>query len=296
MAASEPDLLGAVRRAASEMGSSAAASVAGGRRRGGSQADLRSHKSHRSSRGRDRDSLCSSGYSSSSGMRGETVMTLKQMQDHVQNTAMDRYISELQRDAQAAVKANNFWEKKVQDDLEEERREVRTKRSNAQHNQNLLRHQMEENKHRRAEDRREYIEAASSHSFPLFGETFISLEEVNEYYANRKKQFRQELNDQLLCINTMKNMQKKKDRDHAEAKQRENAMQMVYDRKKERARLAEQGRDMVASWDRDIRLGNIKKAILSGKDVVRQTLGPGAVPADGASGAASAVGSQRSQH
>merc|ERR1712080_790548 len=129
-----------------------------------------------------------------------------------------------------------------------------------------------------AEDRREWIEAASTHSFPLFGETFISLEEVNEYRDAQKQKFRKELTDQLQCLNSMRNLEKKETLDHAHAKARENVRQMTRDRKAERDRLARQGQDMVNSWDRDLRLQHIKKAILSGKDVVRQTLGPGDIP------------------
>lgn len=57
----------------------------------------------------------------------------------------------------------------------------------------------------------------------------------------------------------------------------QNIRQMTRDRKAERDRLSNQGREMVKSWDRDIRMGEIKKAILSGKDVVKQTLVPGAL-------------------
>merc|ERR1712048_539663 len=125
---------------------------------------------------------------------------------------------------------------------------------------------------RRAEDRREFIEAASSHSFPLFTETFISEDEVNKYRADQKRIFREELDQQLTTINTMKNLRKKEDNDYANEKKVNNISQMTRARKAERDRLAKQGRDMVASWERDLRLQ-------SGKNVVRQTLGPGAVGA-----------------
>ena len=52
---------------------------------------------------------------------------------------------------------------------------------------------------RRAESRREFIEAASSHSFPLFTETFISLPEVEEYERRRKEHWRLELDHQMAA-------------------------------------------------------------------------------------------------
>lgn len=208
---------------------------------------------------------------------------MTEQQNHVQNRMMDEYISKLQAEAKVAVKEADETQRKMKQDIDDEHSENRRRREQAQHNQHRLRHQMEENKMRRAEDRREYIEAASSHSFPLFTETFISLDEVNQYRADQKRIFREELDHQLMTINTMKNLRKKEDNDYAYDKKVTNIGQMTKDRKAERDRLAKQGRDMVASWDRDLRLQSIKKAILSGKDVVRQTLGPGAVASPPAS-------------
>jgi len=288
--ASEPDLLSAVRRAASEI-SSPAASVARRSRHSRSEVDLRSSISGKSRR--SKHSRSSRHSSSTHGDEG-VVMTFSQNQDHVGNAKMDAYIKNLQVEAQQAVKETAHWERKVQDDKDEERNEIRRKRDTAERHQHLVRTQIEENKMRRAEDRREYIEAASSHSFPLFTETFISLDEVEAYNKQVKKDFRKELTDQLECINTYKTLEKKKELDYAAHAKYKNIGEMTDGRKKERQRLAQQGRDMVQSWDRDLRLGNIKKAILSGKDVVNQTLGPGAIaPGESPSGSRRS-GSRRS--
>lgn len=197
---------------------------------------------------------------------------------------MDRYITALKSEAQVAVKDSDNWTKKMQGDKDQEAEEIRRKKEICARNAYLLQSQIEENKMRRAEDRREFIESASTHSFPLFGETFISIEEVTEYRANQKKQFRKELEAQNEVINTMKNLEKRELLDHAHIKAEENIVNMIRDRKAERDRLSKQGRDMVANWDRDLRLGHIRKAILSGKDVVRQTLGPGDVSNSGGGG------------
>jgi len=218
-------------------------------------------------------------------------MTLQDMQDHVQNSAMDRYVADLQVEAQDAVKATAHWERKVAEDKGEEKNETSRRRELAQRNQHELRAQIEENKMRRAEDRREFIEAASSHSFPLFTETFISLDEYNAYRDNQKKIFRQELDDQMTCIKTMKNLQAKQDRDHAHAKHVQNISELTRSRQDERDRRVQVASKMVNSWDRDIRMHNIKKAILNGKDVVQQTLGPGALQA-GSEALASPQGSR----
>jgi len=282
---SEPDFLSAVRKAASDINSEPAPSQQR-RRHGGSsrsESNLHSQVSRRSRKSRDSRGGSSYLTSSSYDDDDEAGMTLKDMQNHVQNSAMDRYIGSLQTEAQEAVKDGTFWSRKVQEDKNEERNEVKRRREQNTINQFGLRNQMEENKMRRAEDRREFVEAASAHSFPLFGETFISLDEYNAYLKGQKDSFRTDLTDQLLRINTMKNLKKKEDKDWAESRRVQCVSDMQKDRKAERSRLANQGKDMVASWDRDIRLQNIKKAITSGKDVVKETMKPGALAATGSS-------------
>lgn len=259
---SEPDLLSAVKKAASEL----SGSVAGSR------------VSHRSGgRSSYHSSGSGSGYSRSS-RRSEKGFTLQQQQQAVQTAAMDRYITALQAEAQDAVKDAHGWTMKMQNDRDDETAEYMRKKEIAQRNSFLLKSQIEENKMRRAEDRREFIEAASTHSFPLFTETFISLEEYNQYLEDRKKNFHKELTAQLQCINTMKALEAKDNRDQALHNNKMNTFSMGKDRKAERDRLKNQGRDMVNSWDRDLRLHHIKKAILTGKDVVRQTLQPKDLP------------------
>merc|ERR1712183_568235 len=120
-------------------------------------------------------------------------MSLQQMQEHVMNAAMDRHIADLQKEAKTAVKQKEYYENKVRGGLDDERNEYLRRRQAAQNNQHLLREQMEENKCRRAEGRRDFIESASAHSFPLFTETFISQDGVAAYRKPQKERFREEL-------------------------------------------------------------------------------------------------------
>merc|ERR1712046_279353 len=104
------------------------------------------------------------------------AMTLQDMQKHVQNAAMDRYISTLEKQAKEAQEYGGNWQRTVQSGLDEEKNEGRRRRDLCQTNQIALRNQIEESKMRRADSRKEAIQNGSLRSFPLFTETFISEE------------------------------------------------------------------------------------------------------------------------
>merc|ERR1711972_40639 len=199
-----------------------------------------------------------SGYSRSQGM------SLQDMQKHVQNAAMDRYISSLEKQAKEASEYGGTWHKTVQSNLDEQKNEVHRRRELCQQNQLALRNQIEENKIRRADSRKEAIQNDSLHSFPLFTETFISEEEVSAYRKNQKKAWREELDQQMLTSKMLRNLEEKKHADIAVTKQAENLLKMNQDKGRERERLAKQAQEMIKSWDRDIRLKDLKKAVQVG--------------------------------
>lgn len=204
-------------------------------------------------------------------------MTLKDMQASVQQEAMDRYIAALEKEAKECSSDLDLHRTRVQAGKDDEVEEKRRAKEQARENQYLLRQQMENNKARRADNRREYIEAASTHSFPLFTETFISLSEVEEYHRKQKEQFRIDLDMQKKTIDTMRNLADRRDHELANSKISGNLMKMHEDRASEHDNKMKVRRELVNNWDRDLRLRSIKKAILGGKDVVKDTLGGGTV-------------------
>lgn len=198
-------------------------------------------------------------------------MTLAEMQQKVQNAAMDRHIRALEHDAKDSVEDGHTWKRTVKGGHDQERMERINKHNLEKQNQNVLREQIEMNKARRAESRKEYIENASAHAFPLFGETFISAEEVDQYYKDQKKQFREDLDAQMVVSKTLRNLEEKKFSDNTLANNSKNVIVMNRDRDLERQRLVRQGHDLVNSWQRDVKLKSIKEAIRTGKDMT-QTL------------------------
>ncbi|CAJ1376171.1 unnamed protein product [Effrenium voratum] len=199
----------------------------------------------------------------------EPGLTLEQQQKAVQDAAFDRYIAGLRQDAQKVVSAAKMWQDTVKGGMDDEQMEKSEKRSLCQKYQAQVLAQIENNKARRAEARREFIEAASSHSFPLFTETFISLPEVEEYERQRKEHWRKELDQQMATNQILHNLELKKHHDMAIASYKQNVKSTTKARRDERDRLASQGRELVASWERDIRIKQLKRAMDVGKDVVK---------------------------
>lgn len=249
MEGAHADLASAVRNAASEMSAYSSSRPS----RSSSEACIRSKRKHRSRRQVE-----------------EEGFTLEQQQKAVQDAAFERYIESLRVDAKKAVTEARVWQETVKGWLNEEQVEKQQKKNLEQKNQALLCSQIENNKARRAESRREYIEAASSHSFPLFTETFISLPEVEEYERKRKENFRRELNNQMASNKILHNLEIKKHHDRAIAMYKENVEKTRKDRREERQKLACQGRELMASWERDIRLKDLKRAMEAGRDVVKE--------------------------
>jgi len=207
---------------------------------------------------------------SSFGGDGPLCMTLEENQKHVQEAAMDAYIQSLQKDAKEAVHDTMKWRTTVREGLDEETNEKRRRRQKEEQNQALIMAQMESNKARRAEGRREYIQNASAHSFPLFTETFIDLEEYERVRKAQKEKWREELDQQMMVNKTLLNIEEKKARELAKKNHRENLASMTQARGGEWERLAKQGRELVNSWDRDVRLKSLKKSMETGRDVTKE--------------------------
>mmetsp|Transcript_56027 Transcript_56027/g.131363 ORF Transcript_56027/g.131363 Transcript_56027/m.131363 type:complete len:257 (+) Transcript_56027:37-807(+) len=245
---SEANLVSAVREAASEASGSSAPS------RCSSEIFSRPRRRHRS--------------------RRDEGLTLEQQQKAVQDAAFQRYLDSLRADAKKAVVEAKAWQQTVQGGMNDEATERLQKKDLCAKNQAQVLAQIENNKARRAEARREYIEAASSHSFPLFTETFISLPEVEEYERQRKEHWRMELDQQMATNKILQNLELKKHHDMALASYKENVKRTTKARREERQRLASQGRELVASWERDIRIKDLRRAMEVGKDVVKEIEDP----------------------
>lgn len=249
---SDADFPKSIRRAASE------AAASGSRRSRRSRSDA------------SRSNMSGSSYysrSSSASLLQPLGMSLKEQQQHVANEAWARHVAALELEAKQTVEDNNFYGRTIQGGLQEEKNEASRARNLAKQNQEQIKSQMSSNKDRRAETRREYIEAASSHSFPLFTETFISVDEVEAYHKKQKEKWREELNMQAKVNQTLRNVEERAKHDHALVQQSLNLKNMGASKEKDVSHKLALGRELKAAWDRDIRLKGISKAILTGRDM-----------------------------
>jgi hypothetical protein len=268
-AMSDADLMSAIESVRSSASSAVGASVSRSRRQqSASGSDLRRPRSKGSTACssvlQHAGSQCSS--SPSLGKKKMVKMTFEQQQEHVFNQTMNRYIKDLEVEANEANIENAWVKQKIQDGHQQQIDEKDRRRQLAKENQDKVRAQIEENKNRRADARKKFVESASAHNFPLFTETFISQDEVDEYRKDVKKNFRAELDLQQKTTQTLKNILVKKDQIYAAAKLEANIRTMQNDHKNEHIEKVAKGQEMMRVWDRDIRLKNIKNAILSGKD------------------------------
>jgi YesN/AraC family two-component response regulator len=265
-AMSDADLVSAVRDARESFTSSGVSDARSGNRRSSSESDLR--RSGSRSVLRQAGSQCSS--SASLRKKKAPPMTFEEQQEYVFNDCMNRYIKDLEKEAKEAQVEGDWIKQKIKDGHQAQIDEKSKKRTAAMENAQLVRNQIEENKNRRAHTRKAFVEAASAHNFPLFTETFISQDEVDEYRKDVKKQFREDLNRQHREQQTLRNIIVKKDRIQAVEKIASGIKLMSDAHKREHEEKVRKGEEMMRVWDRDIRLKNIKNAILSGKDATKE--------------------------
>merc|ERR1712046_294115 len=95
-------------------------------------------------------------------------------------------------------------------------------------------------------------------------------DEVDQYRKDVKANFREELDLQHKTTQTLKNILIKKDKIYAAEKMVNNIKKMQDDHKQDHHEKVRKGNEMMRVWDRDIRLKNIKNAILSGKDATKE--------------------------
>jgi len=209
------------------------------------------------------------------------IMTLEQMQEHVHEQAMKRHLEEATKEAHEAVVDHHYWKEKHVHQLREEKDEHHHRRKNNRVNQDHVRSQIGTNKVAVKEARSTWIEAASSHSFPVFAEYCIPEQEVKDFFQSQRALLKTELDGQVLMNNTLRHIEEKKERDWAAARVTENRQVMARQRYEERERFKKLNADAVDHWDHEVELKRMKKQILASTKAqerrdVPPSRGPGA--------------------
>jgi len=186
-------------------------------------------------------------------------MGLRSRHEHAFQEAMDRHITEIETQANEAVREKEQWENHLQNCLVQERKDMEWRRALAKENSELLQEQMAMNEAKRADGRKQYIEGASAHDFPNF--TDPPQQEVKEFSKSKQQQLREELDAQVEANKMITEAAKNRER-NLECGQVEACKQEIAQLRLEQKIKKEQEREQLSQhWDRDVRLNKIKKAI-----------------------------------
>jgi hypothetical protein len=173
--------------------------------------------------------------------------------------AMDRHIGEMEARASEAVREKEAWHGHLSDCMTQEKDEMQIKRSRAQQNQYFLRQQVQWREKQKKEQRKDDIVAASAHDFPKFGEP--AGEEMKDFISGQQARMRADLDEQVRTNNTLRNLQKRRDRALETDQLTANRMEMAMLREAERAKKAYDKEALATAWNSEIRMKNIWKAI-----------------------------------
>lgn len=194
--------------------------------------------------------------------RRTPLLTSQQIKrEHAYKEAMDRHIGEMETRAAEAVEERDAWHSHVVGCLHQEREDIMDKRDRARQNQVFLQQQMNWGEKRRMNQRREDIEAASSHDFPKFTEP--PEKELKDFMHGQQARMRADLDEQVRTNNTLRNLSKQKERSLEISQIEANRQEMALLRDAERAKKAYDREAMATAWNADIRMKNIWKAIES---------------------------------
>lgn len=203
-----------------------------------------------------------------SGRRTPMLTSQQYKREVAYKEAMDRHISEMEARASEAVREKEAWHSHVNDCLEQERDEMQVKRSRAQQNQYFLRQQVQWREKQKKEQRKDDIVAASAHDFPTFTEP--AEKEMKEFQSGQAARMRADLDEQVKTNNTLRNLQKRRERALEVDQLTANRMEMAMLREAERAKKAYDKEALATAWNSEIRMKNIWKAIESHNKVGSQ--------------------------
>merc|ERR1719157_361465 len=197
---------------------------------------------------------------------------------------MDRHISEMEARAGEAVAEKEAFSGHVNDCLNQERDEMQVKRSRAQQNQYFLRQQVQWRESQKKEQRKDDVIAASSHDFPTFTEP--AEDQMKEFMNGQQARMRADLDEQVRTNNTLRNLQKRRERTLEVDQLNANRQEMAMLREADRAKKSYDKEALATAWNSEIRMKNIWKAIDSHNKVgtsqagshAPQVLDVGAIP------------------
>jgi hypothetical protein len=132
------------------------------------------------------------------------------------------------------------------------------------------------------------VEVASSHDFPHFSEPPEA--QLRQVLADQQAKFRSDLDFQVRTNNALREMSRVKERELENSQLEANREELRHMREAERARRDADKAALTTSWDQEVRMKGIWKAIenhtnAAAHSVPLKTAGPGLTPDFGDAGA-----------
>jgi len=180
-------------------------------------------------------------------------------QHYAYKEALDRHLTEMEIRASEAVKERQEWENHITRCLQQERDEFEKKRMLNMENADFLHQQMRWNEEARHDQRRHIVDCASAHDFPHFSEP----PEAELRRVNRKQQdkFHNDLDHQVRTNEALRSLQRNSERELEASQLDANREEMRQIRNAERARKEADKETLTNSWNQEIRMKGIWKAI-----------------------------------
>jgi len=202
-------------------------------------------------------------------------------QNFAYKEALERHITEMEIRASEAVKERQQWENHIARCLQQERQDFEKKRALNQENQEYLTAQMRWNEEARHDQRRHMVEVASSHDFPHFSEPPEA--QLRQVLHDQQAKFRSDLDFQVRTNNALREMSRVKERELENSQLEANREELRHMREAERARRDADKAALTTSWDQEVRMKGIWKAIenhtnAAAHSVPLKTAGPGLTP------------------
>lgn len=180
-------------------------------------------------------------------------------QEIAYKSALSRHLSEMELRASEAIKSRSNWENYVNSCLEQVKCEDKERKSMNVSNASYVKKQMELNEMKRSDERKQWIESASSHNFPSFSEPPSAELEVRQ--KKLQDLMRSELDLQIRTSNAMKDLSRQKERQLEILQMRKNKSELSKMRDEEINKKLNEKKVLAESWNREVRMKQIWKSI-----------------------------------
>lgn len=176
-----------------------------------------------------------------------------------QREARDRFLAGIGEEAEQAWQQKEMWDHHLRRCMEAEQKDLDWRQAVERDHKEMLKEQIREAKHRRAEAKRMTVEQASQHDFPDFSKP--SNVSVHDFIVERQANLRDDLNQQVELKRRQKEQRKaldhELDRINNLACHRDLVQQKLRDRERGRAAL----QDCMQSWEDTKRIRDAEKAV-----------------------------------